>query len=64
MLAQRQEPILHGRDRDAGLGMGVNDAIDVVTSAMDRAVNDEPGFVHGSVGLVDEIAVEIDLDEV
>jgi hypothetical protein len=64
MLAQRQEPILHGRDRDAGLGMGVYDAIDVVASAMDRAVNDEPGFVHGGVGLFDEIAVEIDLDEV
>src|SRR5215510_6830735 len=44
--------------------MGVDDAIDVVASAMDRAVNDEPGFVHGSVWLLDEIAVEIDLDEV
>src|SRR5262245_59811813 len=44
--------------------MGVDDAIDVVASGMDRAVNDEPGFVHGSVWLLDEIAVEIDLDEV
>src|SRR5262245_49491524 len=44
--------------------MGVDDAIDVVASAVDCAVNDEPGLVHGSVRLLDEIAIEIDLDEV
>src|SRR5215472_8445182 len=44
--------------------MGVDDAIDVAASAVDCAVNDEPGFVHGSVRLLDEIAIEIDLDEV
>src|SRR5215831_16056874 len=44
--------------------MGMDHAIDVLASAMDRAVNDEAGFVHGSVGLLDQIAVEIDLDEI
>src|SRR5262245_35275022 len=44
--------------------MSVDDAIDVAASAVDCAVNDEPGFVHGSVRLLDEIAIEIDLDEV
>jgi hypothetical protein len=31
---------------------------------MDRAVNDEAGPVHGSVGLIDQIAIEINLDQV
>src|SRR4051812_14356403 len=37
---------------------------DIVAAAMDRAVNDEPGLVHGGIGLIDQVAVEIDLDEV
>src|SRR5215472_9254546 len=44
--------------------MGMDHAIDVLASAMDRAVNDEAGFVHGSIGLLYQIAVEIDLDEI
>ena len=64
MLAQREQPVLHGRHRDSGLGMGVDDAVDIVAAAMDRAVNDESGPVHGGIGLIDQVAVEIDLDEV
>jgi hypothetical protein len=64
MLAQRQQPLLHGGDRDARLGMGMDHAVDVLAPAMDRAVDDEARLVHGSVGLVDEVTVEIDLDQV
>ena len=64
VLAEREEPVLHGGDRDAGLGMGVDDAVDVLAAAVDRAVDDEARLVHGRVGLVDQVAVEIDLDQV
>ncbi len=64
MLAERQQSVLHGRHGDARLGVGVDHAIHVLALAVNRAVDHESGLVHGRIGLVDQVAVEIDLDQV
>src|SRR5262245_3431183 len=44
--------------------MGMDDAIDILAPAVDGAVDDEARLMHGRVRVLDEIAVEIDLDQV
>src|SRR5436190_14295699 len=44
--------------------MSMDDTIDILTTGMDRAVNDEASFVDGSLGVVDDIAFQVDLDEI
>ena len=63
-LRQRQQPAFHRRDRHAGRGVGMRDAVDIVAGHMNGAVNDKAGGVDAIVGGIEEgVAVEVDLDQ-
>ncbi len=63
-LRQRQQPAIKHRQRHPRLGMQVDDAAHLRPRGMDRAVDGEPRRVDGIRRVADDLAVEIDLDEV
>ena len=64
-LRERQQPLFQRADRDVGLGMGVDDALDVGPAEIDRAMNDDPGVDRLIFGRLDQMAVRnIDFQQV
>src|SRR6185312_7752624 len=63
-LRQRQESTIEHRERHAGLGVQVYDAAHFWPRSMDRAVDREAGSVDGIGRVADDLAVEIELDQV
>jgi hypothetical protein len=63
-LVERQQAAVERRDRLARDRMGVQHGMQIPARHMDCAVNDEAGAVHLIRRLVEDVAVEIDLDQV
>ena len=63
MLRQWQKSTLEHRNRHSGAGVIMDHALDVGPRGMDRAVNDESRRMKIERRLVDNFAVEVDLDQ-
>ena len=62
-LVERQQPAIERRDRLARHRVGVQDGVQVLARHVDRAVDDEAGAVHLVGRLVEDVAVDVDLDQ-
>src|SRR5882724_4895674 len=60
----RGQAVALARDRHARGRVRVHDAVRVLARRMDRRMNDEPGTIDRPFARADQIAVEIDLDQV
>ncbi len=63
MLVDVQQAFLQAGDGDAGAGMRVQDAVDLRPRHVHGAVDDEAGVVHGITGVLDDVALVVDLDQ-
>ena len=64
VLAERREPFLLAATATPAFEWVWMTQSTSSRAAVDRAVNDEAGLVHGGVGVADQVAVEVDLDQV
>ena len=63
MLREGQQARALGRHGHAVQGVGMEDALGVVSRGVDRAVNHEAGGVHGKRRVLHLVALQIDLDQ-
>jgi hypothetical protein len=62
-LVQRQQPLLLRRDRDAVVGVEMDDVVGVLARGVNRRVDDEAGIVDAVGAGLDQVAIQIDLDQ-